>query len=395
MPTEATGAVRPRIEYIYGIRGISVLYVMLVHLNYMIMAARHSSYGVDFYHRLTDWTRYGDFRVCAFFVVSGYLLMMPAARNLSWSLPHGVKGFLERRVERLLVPYYAALALSVVLFVLWAKVIGAHVAPATLFIGTLAHVLMIHNFDPRSNLYLNDALWNLALEFQCYVLFAFAFLPLLRRFGIWSQLALATLIGLGPHFLFHGFLDWSRPWFVIMYAMGVAIAAMENSLYPRLFALGRRIPWGTVWVVGSLVTLVLIARSPIDTPYKDGILQNLTLGISVSAFLMYTRTGVHGWMANLARPVMRTLENARLCAVGRFSYSIYLIHFPILRLATALVGKFTNSLVMEAVLGFFVFVPLTMVIAYFFHIGIERPFLERRKQARASAVASAPATVTA
>lgn len=239
---QAPAAPRGEILYLFGIRGISSLFVMIFHLNYIVLAARHGHTGEALYHRLTDWLRYGDFRVSAFFVISGYLLMMPPAKTAAWILPRGVRGFLARRVERLVIPYYVALALSLVLFIAWTELIGVHQSVRALVIGTLAHVFMVHNLDPRTSLYINDTLWNVALEFQCYVIFAFALLPLLRRFGPWTQLGFATVIGLGPHFLFNGYLDWTRPWFLILYAMGVAVCAIGNPEHPEFRVIERRVP---------------------------------------------------------------------------------------------------------------------------------------------------------
>src|SRR5271163_723794 len=104
------------IKYLYGIRGLSSLYIVLFHLNYIILAA-NLGYAEPLYHRLTDWMRYGDFRVSAFFVISGYLMTLPLVKREEWRLPRGIRGFLERRVERLVIPYYVALAISFVLFI--------------------------------------------------------------------------------------------------------------------------------------------------------------------------------------------------------------------------------------------------------------------------------------
>jgi peptidoglycan/LPS O-acetylase OafA/YrhL len=389
----AAGRSAPRpakkeIVYFYGIRGISACYVMLFHLNYIVLEARHGAVPA-LYSRLTDWMRYGDFRVGAFFVISGFLLMLPAAKSPKWELPTGIKGFFTRRFERLLMPYYIALAISTVLFVAWMLVVGIAVKPLNIAIGVVTHVLMIHNLHPLTNLYINDAFWNLALEFQCYALFAFVFLPLIRRFGPWAQLAVAAAIGLVPHFLFHGFLDWTRPWFIILYAMGVTVCALLSPVHTRYKALVERAPWGTLWIVFSLATVAAIASSHIDTPYGEGWFQNLFLGTAVSCLVLYTQTGFRGSVAAIARPFIAMLENPALCRLGRFSYSIYLIHYPILRLLIGIVSRFTDSVWIQGGLGFLVFAPLTVLLAYGFHVKFERPW-QQTKRSSLSPAYSAP-----
>ena len=368
---------RKEITYFYGIRGLSSIYILYFHLNNIILAA-HFGAVVPLYARLTDWIRFGDFRVSAFFVISGYLLTLPTQKTPDWRLSQGIRGFLARRVERLIYPYYVALALSIVLFVAWRLVIAAPLNITGLIYGTIVHVLLVHNLDPRTNLYINDTLWNIALEFQCYLLFVAVFLPVMRRFGPWAQLAVAAAIGLGPHFFFHGFLDWTRPWFITLYGMGVAAAALGNRAYPRLQKLERSVPWGTLWLVTSLASVVAIVRSGIDTSYGDGWLQNILLGLAISALLVYTATGMRGAVAVIARPVIRLFENTFLCKLGRFSYSTYLIQFPILRLAVALTALVTSSIWVTSALAFFVYAPLTFVVAYGFHVCFERPYQNRR-----------------
>ncbi len=378
-------AQKKEIAYFYGIRGMSALYVMLFHLNYLLLEGKHGPIPAAYEH-LTNWMRYGDFRVAAFFVISGFLLMLPAAKSATWQLP-SVEAFFHRRFERLLAPYYVALAISVVLFVAWLLVMHMPVKPLALAVGTAAHVLMIHNLHPLTNLYINDALWNLALEFQCYALFAFVFLPVLQRFGPWAQLAVAAGIGLAPHFLFHGLLDWTRPWFIVLYSMGVLACALLSPVPGRFQNLVSRVPWGWLWLAFGAGAIVQIVRSPIDTTYAEGIFQNLTLGAAVTSFVMYTQTGYRGGPRTLAHAIVKFLEFAPLGRLGRFSYSLYLIHFPILRLLVGITSGFTDSIAIQGALALFVYIPLTVLAAYAFHLKFELPF-QRRKPAAATAAAA-------
>jgi peptidoglycan/LPS O-acetylase OafA/YrhL len=387
------------ILFLYGIRGISCVYVLFFHLNYMIIATPQGR-ADPLYHRLTDWMRYGDFRVAAFFVISGYLLTLPVLRTSDWTLPNGVRAFMSRRFQRLLIPYYVALAISVVLYVAWVGVLHMHAVSAhaavpaatatgaghqwsvprgvvKLFVGTLAHVALIHNLHPATALFISDPLWNVALEFQCYLLFAFFLLWVLRRFGPWVQLTAGAVIGLGPHFFLHGFLDWTRPWFITLYAMGVTVCALGHPGFPS-FRRFERWPWGTIFLLATGFTVVAIVLGGIDIEYGDGWIQNLLLGAAISALLVYTRTGYLGPVSRLIRPVTNALENPRLCRLGRFSYSVYLIHFPILRLAVTITAFLTSSLWMLVGLSVLVYAPLTILLAYLFHLRFERPFAIRR-----------------
>ena len=365
------------IPFIFGIRGVSAGYVAIFHLNNMVIQVPGIVMPIR-YQQLTNWLRYGDFRVAAFFVISGFLLTIPVTRSKDWRLTAGVRGFMFRRAERLLVPYYAALALSLVLFLLWAKVVGAVIHPQALGLGILAHVLLIHNLDARTMVYISDPLWNVALEFQCYLFFALLLLPAMRRFGVWRPFAIVTLLALVPHFLFHGWLDYVRPWFVILYALGVATSALANPFYPSLQRQESRVPWGLLWIVTALATPVAVWASGLDAPYGAGWLQNLLLGLSVSSFFLYVRHGTPGIFAAPARFFVHALQFRPLQKLGTFSYSIYLVHFPILRLLVGVTSRYTLNGPRIAALAFFVYLPLTIGIAYLFHVNVERPFMEKR-----------------
>jgi peptidoglycan/LPS O-acetylase OafA/YrhL len=71
---------------------------------------------------------------------------------------------------------------------------------------------------------------------------------------------------------------------------------------------------------------------------------------------------------------VKLLETKQLSFFGRFSYSIYLTHFPIYRLLLALVAARTDSVWIQGGLGLFVFTPVCLAVAYAFHVRFERPF---------------------
>jgi peptidoglycan/LPS O-acetylase OafA/YrhL len=114
--------------YFFGIRGISALVIMIFHCDMMVWYLPHRSVPA-IYEALTSWLRYGDFRVVPFFVISGYLLTLPATKARDWPLGRGLGGFFKRRFTRVVFPYYFALAFSLVLFIAWRDYIGdpAHI----------------------------------------------------------------------------------------------------------------------------------------------------------------------------------------------------------------------------------------------------------------------------
>jgi len=90
--------------------------------------------------------------------------------------------------------------------------------------------------------------------------------------------------------------------------------------------------------------------------------------------VVYLRGARSGAPARIALPLVKLLETRPLAFLGRFSYSIYLTHFPIYRLLLALVAARTDSVWIQGGLGLFVFTPVCLAAAYAFHVRFERPF---------------------
>ena len=78
--------------------------------------------------------------------MSGYLLTLPTLREPGHRLPGGPWRFMRRRGERLLRPYYAALAASIALFGAWCAVVGRHPSPLWFATAIVAHVFLVHDF---------------------------------------------------------------------------------------------------------------------------------------------------------------------------------------------------------------------------------------------------------
>jgi peptidoglycan/LPS O-acetylase OafA/YrhL len=84
-----------------------------------------------------------------------------------------------------------------------------------------------------------------------------------------------------------------------------------------------------------------------------------------------------------------------LVSLGRFSYSLYLVHAPVL----ALVALACREAAQSVVVGYAVIVgagiPLAILVAYLFFLVFERPFLTARpRRARQGQARAEPPTVS-
>ena len=96
-------------------------------------------------------------------------------------------------------------------------------------------------------------MWSVAVEWQIYFIFALLLLPLWRRLGRAGMLVIALLIGLAPHYVLppSANLDWSFPWYVTLFAMGMCAATLAPMATRR--AARSVMPWGSLAFALSLL----------------------------------------------------------------------------------------------------------------------------------------------
>jgi peptidoglycan/LPS O-acetylase OafA/YrhL len=81
--------------------------------------------------------------------------------------------------------------------------------------------------------------------------------------------------------------------------------------------------------------------------------------------------------ARTLRPLaLHVLESPAIVQLGVFSYSLYLVHFPIVAFCDRVLLPRVSSAHFPIAM-FAVAVTLSLVVAYPFHLAFERPFLSR------------------
>jgi peptidoglycan/LPS O-acetylase OafA/YrhL len=258
--------------------------------------------------------------VIVFFVLSGYLVGGSVLRAMAldrWSW----RSYLLNRVTRLYTVLVPALVLGGILDLAGIHLFGAggiyggHTGAHELTSEVQSHLTiptMLGNYAFLQGIYVptfgsNGPLWSLANEFWYYIAFPFLALALWRRVPVAARLVnvlllLATVVFMRPAIAFMG----------LIWLMGVAIHYLPqprsaSSVVRRLLMTAAIAACGgtLVWCKGT--------RNPI---------RDYVLGLAV--------TGLIYIVLACSRTPMPKAYNWTSHAVSRSSYTLYLVHVPLL-----------------------------------------------------------------
>ena len=363
--TPSPGRTRPRLEHLDGVRALAALYVVGHHIWITTWPQYPRNTGPVW----VGWLVYGHLAVSVFIVVSGFSLAIAPARH-EWALQGGWLTFLRRRAWRILPTYWAALALSCVVFgVITADVTSDRVSLKAIIVHGLLLQDVVDSPKP------NGAFWSIAVEWQIYFLFPLI-LWVQRRFGPRALLAVATIGVVGGYLLATGWGPAARllnltPQFALLFVFGVLAARTLQADPSR-----RRVRGLQAGGVGAAALFVLVCvmfgSVWIDEQY---FWVDLLVGGGTAVYLAA--------LASSHPPRSRSLlASWPLQRLGMFSYSIYCVHLPVLWL----VWHFGISHLPYGRTGLFlaltgVGLPAVVLFSWLFSLLFEKPFLTRRSWA--------------
>jgi len=297
----------------------------------------------------------GGEAVVLFFVLSGLVVSLPALRGngFSWS------GFMASRVIRIMLPVWAALVFASALIVLIPRAPGQ--APTNGWVAdnngmTLdPAALLAEAFLTRYSYEIDNVLWSLRWE-MLFSLLLPVFVLAVRASARWWVLAGAAgfAVTVAGFAMRDGSLSYLPTFF-----LGALIAVRLEPLREWATRSADRawFRWG--WPVVLLLALLGFVASwiiPADDTGREA-LRSLSTLASVALI----------GLAVVAAPLTRFLSS-RICAwLGKTSFSLYLVHVPILiALAYALGPDDWKITVVAAPL-------ISLVVGYLFWRFVEKP----------------------
>lgn len=365
-----------RLEYLDGLRAIAALYVVLFHAG-VCFAGLPRDLSV-FARVLRQPLVYGHDAVGVFIVLSGYCLMLPVARA-EGRLVRGLPSYFARRAWRILPPYYAALFGTLLLLALFpiletpTNTIWDDTSPAFTGASIGSHLVLAHNLFPDLAHRINGPLWSVATEWQIYFLFPLVLLPIWRAWGPAATIGAGFVLGSAFTWLAPAAAHSAASWYIGLFATGMCAAGIGFAGRPTEVALRSRAPWGALSL--ALLGLIAIGATVLVRiwfqfmPYSDAL-----VGAATASSLIYlTRHALAP--ASAARPfLLRCLEAPALVRLGRFSYSLYLTHLPVVALCYFGLQRLalSKSAALFALVG--LSLPLSVLFSYGFYWLFERRF---------------------
>jgi peptidoglycan/LPS O-acetylase OafA/YrhL len=288
-----------RLARLDGLRGLAACTVAFAfHTRDLFRADAFDGAG-----KLVLWFHaYGWTFVDLFFVISGYIFA---------HVYHGGKALIGKgKLADFAVARFARLyPLHLVMLLFTAAVFWSN--PANGAAAFIAQLLMLQAFVQPVGQTFDGPTWSLSVEVICYALFVFGAISGRLVMRVLTGLAIALSLG---HMLSHGVLS-------LDYSCDVLPRAALG------FFIGQ-----SLWQARALLARVTIG--PLICLFGASLL----LGLGASGPQMPLT--LLGWPVLLLLAMRLPLfETAPLRWLGDRSYSIYLIHVPLLQLATAQFGK--------------------------------------------------------
>jgi peptidoglycan/LPS O-acetylase OafA/YrhL len=308
------------LRYVDGLRAIAVLGVIFYHGVCEALWAT-PWFSAPMQANPAWWfvtlSSKGAHGVDLFFVISGFCLAYPTLARLRQGqrTSFDLRGFLAKRIARIVPPYYAAIAL-----LLGIVMLATHAGLPRL--GAVGHdlsplsILRQALFLDRGADFVNGSFWTLGIELRWYLAFPFLLLLYVRSARTFFALLAACVlaynftqlraidIGTLPGFMLgivaadwrivaHRFSRFALP--AMLVAFDLALALEPYASMPSRFGLAD------------------------DTGY----FVQTNIGWQLASFCFVVASGQVAWLRRL-------LELPVLCAIGVSAYGIYLVHQPII-----------------------------------------------------------------
>ena len=348
------------IPAIDGLRFLAILGVLLFHItNYIYQ--NHSDQELQAFVKniVLPITKYGRFGVELFFIISGFIITLSIENyKIKGSLVL-LKTFYLRRLSRIFPPYFIIITCSLIFNLLFLNTLSVENGVNSY----LASIFFIHNLIyPGEFPFLSGAAWSLEIEIQFYFLAPIFFL-LFNGQTNYLKISLNLIF-----FLL----------FFILNNIGYNVETKSLLNYGHYFIIGNILAFfnlrknyiGKHYNV-ALITIIIIFIFIyiLNIKYNNAnsliIVHKLFTLLIIFASLYY--------ILNLNK--VKILTNKILTRIGKISYSIYLLNYPIIVLFGHSILSITifKNYYFTLILFIVLFLAVIFFLSYIFYTTVEKP----------------------
>jgi peptidoglycan/LPS O-acetylase OafA/YrhL len=355
------------IVFLDGIRALCALVVVYHHWWW------EYCYNPPLFNKFYGTLSIGHYAVDVFIVISGFCLMIPVVKYRK--IEGGAVNFFLRRAIRILPSYYLAMGLSLLLI---ATCIGKHtgthwdLCTPVSWGGVLSHAFLVQDLFFNTCGMINHAFWSISIEWRIYFLF-----PLLvwvwRKSGIAAMLVVAGWLAANCFYILYSFfrsyvsISLTNPQYILLFGLGMASAyaglSPDNPKWPKFLNY-------LLFIAAILLVRLYVSFFPAQFTLASNNLMGLDIVVGLFAAL-----GMAYGAGSPRSFFVRCLSWKPLAFIGTFSYSVYLVHAPLLQCEWLILRSLHMSDVWGYASGCVIGVPIILAMCYLFFWFCERPFI--------------------
>ena len=369
-PVKTTASINTSI--LNGIRGLAALYVLIGHARWLLWEGYREGYLLhpQSYNQaskilvsLLAFFGKGHVAVILFFVLSGFVIHYSIIKREKNKLD--ILDYFKRRFLRIYPPLLFCMLLTLVLDLTGKYIYGYSIyfqsTPVPLIneniISNLNWITAIGNLLMVQGIYThvwgtNGPLWSLMYEWWFYMLYPCIFY-LYKKNRYLSYAVVWLLFIIASNGLFDNKLASAVFNYLLCWSLGALLA---DVLLERI-----SLHWFIVPLVICLIELCIKGDSPVIIDTLTGFVFTALLFALLKFKVLFSLHRVFDWF-NL---------------LGDYSYTLYVIHLPILVMINGIVLNLTGNKMPQNFYIMFISIAFVLAVAYLVHFFTEIPF--RRK----------------
>ena len=330
------------LNFLDGIRALMAIIVVLEHIYQALRFSDDPPVLPKMLWNILAMFNVGQAPVVVFICLSGFVLTFPVLKG-----NFDLGSFAKKRFQRIYPPYIAGLVFSIVM------TLGGHwvqnesttsvVSAGSLF----THTLLVHNFTKYITS-LNGTHWTVAVEVQIYLLFALVWQPLARNFGRTIPNVLFVVIPILITMAGYS-LQYEYQLYVTYFTFGglTALCWTKCLAQERYKAIVKSVSYAGYVIFACVIGIIMTNRGA----YASSLQAPIDVLIAIATCLTILNLSFAG--ETTLKPIHAIkcgLETPILSRVASYSYSLYLIHYPIVILMCKVARDYVaNDLVRVAI----------------------------------------------